>query len=209
NDQTFNMLAGRDLMKSLKNKEKFVLTCKLLTDPTGKKMGKSEGNMITLADTPEDMFGKVMSWTDGMIAPGFELCTDVTEKEIKAMVKKMEAGENPMVFKRLLARTIVAAWHSEESAKRAEEHFNQLFKQHEAPEDMPELKVTSTKISLIDALAQSQLVPSKTEARRQIKQGAVRINGEIAKDENTEVTVASSGTVVQKGKRNFVKLIKS
>ena len=76
NDQTFNMLAGRELMKDLKQKEKFVLTAKLLADPDGKKMGKSEGNMITLDDAPDQMFGKVMSWTDGMIADGFELCTD-------------------------------------------------------------------------------------------------------------------------------------
>lgn len=209
NDQTFNMLAGRDLMKSLKNKEKFVLTCKLLTDPTGKKMGKSEGNMITLADSPEDMFGKVMSWTDGMIAPGFELCTNVSDKEIKQMVKQMEAGENPMQFKRLLARSMVATWHDESSAVRAEEHFDQLFKKHAAPDDMPELKVASASINLIDALVESQLVTSKSEARRQIKQGAVRVKGVTVKDENAEITVAKSGTIIQKGKRNFVKIIKS
>src|SRR3989339_591169 len=80
NDQTFNMLAGRDLMKDLQGKEKFVLTMKLLVDSTGKKMGKSEGNMIALADKPEDMFGKVMSWTDEMILKGFELCTFETDK---------------------------------------------------------------------------------------------------------------------------------
>jgi len=209
NDQTFNMLAGRDLMKSMKGKEKFVLTCKLLTDPTGKKMGKSEGNMITLADSPEDMFGKVMSWTDGMIEPGFELCTDVTDKEIKKMIKDMEAGENPMQFKRLLARSIVTAWHSELAAEKAEEHFNQLFKKHAAPEDMPELKIKSAKIGLIDALVESQLVTSKSEARRQIKQGAVRIEGEVEKDENTEVKVTKSGATIQKGKRNFVKITRS
>jgi len=209
NDQTFNMLAGRDLMKSLKNKEKFVLTCKLLTDPTGKKMGKSEGNMITLADTPEDMFGKVMSWTDGMIAPGFELCTDVSGKEIKQIIKKMEAGENPMQYKRMLARAIVAAWHDEQSAAKAEEHFDQLFKNHGAPDSMPELKVKSASMSLIDILVESQLVPTKSEARRQIKQGAVRIDGEVVKDEDAKVSISPKGTVVQKGKRNFVKVIKS
>jgi tyrosyl-tRNA synthetase len=209
NDQTFNMLAGRDLMKSLKKKEKFVLTCKLLTDPTGKKMGKSEGNMITLADSPEDMFGKVMSWTDGMIEPGFELCTDVSDKEIKKMVKDMESGENPMISKRLLARTIVTAWHDASSADKAEEHFNQLFKKHAAPEDMPELKVKSAKQNLIDLLIESQLVTSKTDARRQIGQGAVRIDGEVVKDVNAPVAIAKAGTVIQKGKRNFVKIIKS
>jgi len=208
NDQTFNMLAGRDLLKSMKGKEKFVLTCKLLTDPTGKKMGKSEGNMITLADTPDDMFGKVMSWTDGMIEPGFELCTDVDEKEIKSMVKKMESGENPMEFKRLLARTIVAAWHNEESAVKAEEHFNNLFKNHAAPEDMPELKVKAAKKNIIELLVESGLATSKTDARRQISQGAVRIAGEVVTDETTEMPITSEGIILQKGKRNFVKIIK-
>jgi tyrosyl-tRNA synthetase len=78
NDQLFNMLAGRTLLKTIKGKEKFVITMKLLADANGKKMGKSEGNMIALSDDPKDIYGKVMSWTDGMIVSGFELCTDYT-----------------------------------------------------------------------------------------------------------------------------------
>ena len=83
NDQTFNMLAGRTLMKQLKNKEKFVLTLKLLEDSEGKKMGKTEGNMVSLADGPDEMFGKIMSWADTLIVPGFELCTNATRVEIE------------------------------------------------------------------------------------------------------------------------------
>jgi tyrosyl-tRNA synthetase len=209
NDQTFNMLAGRDLMKSMKGKEKFVLTCKLLTDPTGKKMGKSEGNMITLEDSPEDMFGKVMSWTDGMIEPGFELCTDIDDKEIKSMVKKMALGENPMEYKRLLARTIVGAWHDQESAVKAEDHFNNLFKKHSVPDEMPELKTKAAKKNIIDLLVDSGLATSKTDARRQISQGAVRVSGDVVKDETTEIAITSKGIILQKGKRSFVKIIKS
>ncbi len=89
NDQTFNMLVGRDLMKAMKNKEKFVLTMKLLADPTGKKMGKSEGNMIALNDPPEEMFGKVMSWSDGMIIDGFELCTHAEIPAKKTVEKQL------------------------------------------------------------------------------------------------------------------------
>ena len=95
NDQTFNMLSGRDLMKSLKGKEKFVLTMKLLEDPTGKKMGKTEGNMITLNDSPTDMFGKVMSWTDNMISLGFELCTNATMAEVADLEKMLKNGVKP------------------------------------------------------------------------------------------------------------------
>jgi len=208
NDQTFNMLAGRELMKDLKNKEKFVVACKLLTDPTGKKMGKSEGNMITLGDSPEEMFGKVMSWTDGMIADGFELCTSVPGEEIDAMVEKIEAGENPVVFKRQLASQIVTEWFDADSAQKAEEHFDRLFKQHAAPRDIAELKVKGSHHLLVDLLVQSGFVSSKTEARRQISQGAVRIDGQVVDDEGAEIEIAESA-ILQKGKRNFIKIVKS
>ncbi|MFZ6015748.1 MAG: tyrosine--tRNA ligase [Patescibacteria group bacterium] len=209
NDQTFNMLAGRDLMKALKNKEKFVLTCKLLTDPGGKKMGKSEGNMITLGDKPEDMFGKVMSWTDGMIAEGFELCTSVPGEEIDAIVEKMEDGENPVAFKRQLASRIVTEWFNAESAKAAEEHFDKLFKQHAAPENMPEVRVKGDRHALVDLLIQSKLVTSKSDARRQITQGAVKVDGQPVTDEGAELEITGESVVLQKGKRHFAKIIKN
>ncbi len=202
NDQTFNMLAGRTLMKEIKGKEKFVLTCKLLTDPTGKKMGKSEGNMITLADTPEDMYGKVMSWTDGMILPGFELCTDVDEKEIAKIKEAMEDGKNPMEFKRRLAREIVNSFISAEAADKADENFTTVHQKHEAPEDIPELKVKG-KIKLVEALVKSGLVASKSEARRQIEQGGVKVDEQVANDLEAEV---AAGALIQKGKRFFVRL---
>jgi len=207
NDQTFNMLAGRDLMKELKGKEKFVLTCKLLTDPDGKKMGKSEGNMITMADTPEDMFGKVMSWTDGMIAGGFELCTDVPGEEIDSMADQMEQGTNPVQFKRRLAREIVSAWHSTEAAAKAEENFDRMFKQHVAPEDMPVVEVFTRHHKLVDLLVASKLVPSKTEARRQIEQGAVKVDGQAVEDVDAEIEITGTETVLQKGKRYFAKVV--
>jgi tyrosyl-tRNA synthetase len=99
NDQVFNMLVGRDLLKEY-GKDKFVMSVKLLTDPNGKKMGKSEGNMITLEDSADVMFGKIMSWTDGMIVGGFELCTDVNEDEVTQMAIGMQNGENPMEYKK-------------------------------------------------------------------------------------------------------------
>ncbi len=207
NDQTFNMLAGRDLMKTLKGKEKFVLTAKLLTDPEGKKMGKSEGNMITLDDTPEDMFGKVMSWPDGAITVGFELCTDVPGEDIDKISDEMEAGANPVQFKRRLAREIVAAWHSEAAAKAAEEHFDRLFKEHAAPEDMPVHEVSARNHKLIDLLVTAGLVTSKSEARRQIEQGAVKVDGQAVEDADVEVEIANKEMVLQKGKRHFVKVI--
>jgi tyrosyl-tRNA synthetase len=107
NDQLFNMLTGRTLLKQLKNKEKFVITTKLLEDNNGKKMGKSEGNMVSLLDSPEQMYGKIMSWTDGLIIPGFELCTDYTMDQISFVKEELKKGINPRDIKMRLAYEIV------------------------------------------------------------------------------------------------------
>ncbi len=205
NDQTFNMLVGRDLMKEMRGKEKFVMAMKLLVDPTGKKMGKSEGNMITLEDSADDIFGKVMSWTDGMILPGFELLTDVSNKEMGAMEKEMMKGANPRDFKARLAKEVVACFFDVEEAEAAEERFAQLFKKHEVPEDVPTLS-TNGRVLLSDALVSAGMVASKSEARRQIEQGGVKIDGAVVKDIQVSV---SPGSVIQKGKRYFVRVVKA
>lgn len=202
NDQTFNMLAGRTLMKDVKNKEKFVITNTLLTDPSGKKMGKSEGNMLALTDSPEDMYGKVMSWTDGMIVPGFKLCTDLSDDEVKSIEGAMKKGENPMTFKRDLAKRIVAWLAGESAAKAAAEHFTTVHQEHARPEDVPELKVKGS-MTLIDALVESGMCTSKSDARRQIDQKGVKVDDEIVEDGNMTM---KAGMVIQKGKRHFVKL---
>lgn len=206
NDQTFNMLAGRALMREMKGKEKFVVTVKLLADPTGKKMGKTEGNMITLDDAPEDMYGKVMSWTDGMIVPGFELCTDVDEVEIKNIENAIKKGENPVNFKHRLAKEIVKTFVDEKSAEKASERFDRVHKQGEAPENILEYPVpdTQSSVKVMDVLVKAGLVTSKTEARRQIEQGGVKVDGKVIKDVDA---VVKPPAVVQKGKRHFVRII--
>ncbi|OGF45885.1 tyrosine--tRNA ligase, partial [Candidatus Falkowbacteria bacterium RIFOXYD2_FULL_35_9] len=201
NDQTFNMLAGRDLMKSLGMKEKFVLTNKLLTDPSGIKMGKSEGNMITLADSPDDMFGKVMSWTDGMIIPGFELCTMVESVKLKLFEERLKQGENPRDLKVELAKEIVEFYFDEDRADKAEENFVQMFQKKERPDEIEEKTVSN--FNIVDVLIETGLVISKSEAKRMVEQKAVKINDEIINSVEFEV---KSGDVVQKGKRHFVKI---
>ena len=203
NDQMFNMLAGRTLMREMKQKEKCVMTLKILADATGKKMGKTEGNVITLDNMAEDMYGKVMSWTDGMILSGFELCTDVPDEEIDDIKSRMDQGENPMEFKRRLAREIVTAFLSTDDAERAEEHFTTVHQKHETPDEVPTLTINGP-MKLVDALVASSLVASKTEARRQIEQGAVKVNERVVTDVNAEV---APGALIQKGKRYFVKLV--
>ncbi|MCX6745843.1 MAG: tyrosine--tRNA ligase [Candidatus Parcubacteria bacterium] len=212
-DQTFNMLVGRDLMKDLKKKEKFVLTIKLLTDPTGKKMGKTEGNMITLDDSAQEMFGKVMSWSDQMIAIGFEICTDLPMSEIEDMKKKMKEGANPRDFKRQLAREIVKIYRNEKAANEAQENFIKVFSNKEAPEEVKSYKVSAKGGSasggkskkLLEILEETGLVSSKSEARRVIEQGGVKIDNEIVKDVNFNLT--SGEHLIQKGKRFFARVI--
>lgn len=204
NDQTFNMLAGRTLQREIKNKEKAVLTLKLLVDSTGKKMGKTEGNIIMLTDSPEDMYGKVMSWTDGMILPGFELCTDVSESEIADIRAAMADGENPMTFKRRLAQDVVTMLVGEREAGKAAEQFDKVHKSKEAPEEIAEVDAGKKELSLVDALVVAKLVTSKTDARTQIEQGAVKVDGDIVKDVSATVRVPA---LLQKGKRHFAKLV--
>lgn len=203
NDQTFNMLMGRTLLKDLKSKEKFVLATKLLADATGKKMGKTEGNMIAMTDSGEEMYGKVMSWTDGMIIPGFELITDVPESEIKSMAAEIKKGKNPMPFKRRLAKEIVHLLAGENEAKAADAHFTRVHQSGEMPEDIPSLKAKKG-MTVVDALAASGLTSSKTDARRQVEQRGVKIDGEVVEDVKAEV---NKGQVIQKGKRHFVRII--
>lgn len=205
NDQTFNMLAGRTLQKQI-GKEKFVLTNQLLVDAGGKKMGKTEGNMIAMTDSPEDMYGKIMSWPDEMIAQGFRLCTDKEEDEIKRVESAMKSGENPMTFKRELAKDIVTWLAGEKAADKAERHFDTVFRKHDEPEDVEEVSVGKS-ISLIDALVKAELVSSNSEARRQIRQGAVKVDGEVVNDHDETLRVTKGGLILQKGKRHFRKLI--
>ena len=207
NDQLFNMLAGRTLMKSLKNKEKFVITGKLMTDANGKKMSKSEGNVIWLNDTPEDMYGKVMSWPDTMIMPGYELCTNYTADRVADVRARMAAGENPMQLKKDLAYAVTSIFGGgDEAAARGEEAFKNVHQEHGLPEDMAKLHV-GAEISVVDALVQSGLVPSKSEARRQIEQGGVRVDDAVVTDVNALVHPTADGSILQKGKRGFAKLL--
>ncbi len=203
NDQTFNMLAGRDLMKSLKNKEKFVLTTKLLVDATtGKKMSKSEGNMVALSDSPEDMFGKVMRWPDEMIGIGFELCTHVPMEEVKQIEKEIVEGQNPRDAKLRLAYEVTKTFLGGDAATKGQEHFRTVIQNQDRPEEIPELQPTA--YDIVTVLVEAGFVSSNGDARRNIDGGGVKVN-----DEKVSVydLMLKAGDVVQKGKRFFVRIV--
>ncbi len=209
NDQTFNMLAGRDLMKSVKGKEKFVLATKLLEDPTGKKMGKSEGNMLMLADKPEDMYGKVMSWPDSMIMPAFEILTDIAEPLLKVIADKLTQGSvNPRDIKMQLAHEIVRIYQGDKAADTAQAHFKNVFQEGNKPAEISEIKIDSNPIGVLELFVTAGLTSSNGEARRLIKERALRIDDIVITDEKSQITISDQGLLLQRGKKQFVKVIK-
>jgi len=209
NDQMFNMMAGRDLMKAVKNKEKYVLTMKLLVDPTGKKMGKSEGNMITLEDSAEDMYGKAMSYPDSAIIVGLELLSNIKMDIIKEMEQSIKQGENPMQYKKVMAFEIVKTIKGLKEAQKAQKHFERTVQKKETPAAVDSLQLSVGSINIVELLMKVGLVSSKGEARRLIEQGGIKVNGETVKSDKKKVEITKEGVLVQRGKRQFVRVIKA
>lgn len=204
NDQTFNMLAGRDLLKSLKNKEKFVIATKLLTDSEGKKMGKTEGNMVSLDQNADDIFGKVMSWNDNLIIPGFEIITDLSMEEISSIKQSLDSGTNPKEIKIRLAKEIVTIIHNKESAERANENFEKAFSKGGVPDDIQIIKA-SIGNSLRDILVKEGVVSSNSDWKRLVDGKAISYadTGEVINDAFIKV---EKEIVLRVGKKRFVKI---
>jgi len=204
NDQMFNMLTGRDLVKEISGKEKFVITTKLLTDPLGAKMGKTTGNMVTINDSSTEMFGKVMSWTDGMIVSGFELCTNIPMEEIEKIKKELDSGMNPRDAKVRLAKEIVTIYHSKELADKAEKNFTDTFAKGGLPENIEEISTGSGKL-LSELLVDAEIVESKSDFRRLVTEGAVSdaVSGEKITDANYKI---EKSITLKIGKKRFVKI---
>lgn len=203
NDQTFNMLAGRTLMKQLKNKEKFVLAVKLLIDPSGKKMGKTEGNMLTFGDSSSDMFGKVMSWSDTQILPAFELLTKVPRADIESMKTGMEAGSlNPRDAKARLAEKISMYFYTAAEVEKAKRSFEKTFREGAIPDSVSKIEV-SKGTSLIEALTRN-ISESRTQLRRLIISGAIE---EVGKGKILDVSyMIQSPMTVRVGKHRFLRI---
>lgn len=207
NDQMFNMMCGRDLMKEMKNKEKFVMTLKLLADEGGKKMGKTEGNAVFLDQAPEDMFGAVMSWTDGTIAIGFEMATKIPMEEVgKIRHALKDEKNNPRDFKMKLAYEIVKINCGEEAAQKAQENFEKVFSKRESPEEAASVEA-STEDSIAFVMVKAGLAESNSDAKRKIKQGGVEIDGKKVVDINAKIEKEMNGKVLKVGKRGFRKII--
>ncbi len=203
NDQTFNMLAGRSLMKSKLGKEKFVLTVPLLVGTDGQKMGKSLGNYISLTEGANDMYGKVMSISDNLIIEYFELCTDVPLKTIKEYKKELK--KDPMTLKKKLAFEITKTYYGEKEVKAAEKEFKNVFQQKKAPTKTKTIECEKKEYKLIDILVKNYLVSSKGDAKRIIKQGGIDLDGKPITDIQFSFK-PKEGNIIKIGKTKFIKI---
>lgn len=201
-DQKFNMLMGRKIQRRYDQSEQDVMTLPLLVGTDGeRKMSKTYGNYIALLDTADDMYGKVMSIPDTLIISYFELCTALPMDEIAAIKRTLDGGANPRDLKMQLAAAIVALYHGKVAAKKAEAHFREIFQEKEKPADMPTVKARGT---IVDVLVAAKIATSKSDARRLIDQGGVKIDDVVVTDADMSV---KRGAVIQKGKRFFVEVV--
>jgi len=207
-DQKFNLLVGRQLQEGAGKEPQVVITMPILEGLDGvQKMSKSLGNYIGIEDPPEEMFGKLMSVSDDLMWRYFELLSFRDAADIAALKQSVNDGANPRDIKFELGRELVARFHSQADAERAQQAFIARFQKGAMPDDMPELilKAPDGRLPLPQLLKQAGLVPSTTEARRMVKQGAVRIDGERISDPDL-CCQAGTDNVYQVGKRRFARV---
>lgn len=201
-DQRFNLLTGRELQRYYQQKPQNIITNPIVVGLDGRKMSSSWGNTVNLLDSPKDMFGKIMSLQDESIIDYFTLLTRVDLDLIKTYKKDLQDGKNPRDYKIILAKEIVAFYFSEAEAKQQEDYFIKTFSNKEMPEELSDFKPQD--YNLVAILTESKLVSSKSEAKRVIEQGGVKVNKEVIRDLDF---VVSKGAILQKGKINFLKIV--
>jgi tyrosyl-tRNA synthetase len=203
-DQLFNLKAGRIIQKKYGKKEQDIMTVSMLEGTDGRKMSSSWGNTVNLTDSPENMFGKIMSIPDSLIERYFLLATSLPQNEIQKVIKDFK---NPRDQKLVLAQNITEAYHSKEKAAKAKEGFISQFSKGELPENIEVRKITPSKdFKLSVLLKEAGLVESKGEARRLIEQNGVKVNGQTVKDIDVKLD-GKTEILLQVGKRKYIKLI--
>jgi tyrosyl-tRNA synthetase len=202
-DQLFNMSVGRHLIKSISGKNKLAVTTNLLADASGKKIGKTEGNAINIANQPEELFGQIMSLPDDAISPCLNLITLISTQEIKDIESQIK--DNPMLAKKKLAWEVVKMLNTKNKADKAQQHFEKTVQGRETPQDILEINVNGVTDASDIALSHA-LVASKSEFRRLIEQNGIKINGQVIKDPYLKISKNNSGDIIQVGKRRFIKI---
>jgi tyrosyl-tRNA synthetase len=203
-DQTFNNLVGRDLQRTYGQQPQVVITVPILVGLDGKeKMSKSKGNYIGVTDSPNDMFGKVMSISDNMMENYFTLLTDLPAGKIAELTNSQKT--HPKEAKVLLAKTIVSQFYDAKTAESAAEQFEKVFAQKQLPDEIPEFKLSADSITIKQLLINCKLVETGGEAKRMCAQSAVSIKGQKITDPNAQIT-PKTGMTIQVGKRKFAKI---
>jgi tyrosyl-tRNA synthetase len=208
-DQTFNMLIGRQLQKKFNNREKYVLTTKMIMGTDNKKMSKTSNNCIWLDDSAENIYGKLMSLPDELIPSYFEAFTEAELKQVQTMEKQItKGGVNPMALKKDLAFKITRQIHGQAKAKKAEADFEKVFQQGKKPDNIPGFRVkqlSANPISPLDLLTETGLASSRSEAKRLIRQKAVKINNQPVLDYGKDIQVKADD-IIQVGKKRWLKI---
>lgn len=209
-DQLFNLNTGRDIQRLFNQPPQDIIILKMLFGLDGRKMSTTWGNVVNIVDSPNEMYGKLMSMKDEMIYDYFELCTPASQKELQEIKKDLkEKTVNPRDLKANLAFQIVCLYHNKTAAKKAEQEFNKVFKDKGLPSDIKTFFAPKNKYFLVELLVHLELAKSKSDAKRLIEQGGVRIKikDQISKikDWNKEIKI-EEGMIIQVGKRKFVKL---
>lgn len=207
-DQKFNLLVGRDLQREYGQEPQSIITLPLLEGTDGiEKMSKSYDNYIAIDDSPEDMYGKIMSINDSMILKYYKLAVFADRDRIESVKLLLEDNSNnPRDIKRSLAKDLVARYYSEEKAKLAEAAFDQIFVKKDNPDNMPSYNLSS-EINLVDILLSEKLIASKGEGKRLINQNAVKVDGKVCDDINQTISPSDEDVIVKVGKRRFLRIV--
>lgn len=207
-EQKFNLLFGREMQRIFGQSPQVAITMPILEGLDGvRKMSKSYNNYVGITESPDEMFGKLMSIPDTSIINYFKLATELPSSEITDIEKELKKSTtNPMDYKLRLAKEIVAVYHSQPQAIKAEENFLKVFRNKEVPEDIPVFTPQDKKIWIVKLLVDSGAVPSRNEARRIIQQGGLTINGTTVNDTELELEVKGE-LILQIGKRKFLKVL--
>lgn len=208
-DQYFNLLVGRHIQQQVGQEPQIVMTMPIIEGTDGKlKMSKSYGNYIAFNDPPNEMFGKLMSIPDWLIVKYMRLLTNISEEEIEEYERSMKEGKiNPRDVKMRLAFEITKFFHGEDEAKQAQEGFVKVFSKRELPEDMPTVHLDTDGVELVELLVKLNVAESRSEAKRLIQQGGVKLDGEKITDIHAQITLDSE-KILKVGKRHFFRLVR-
>ena len=208
-DQKFNLLVGRDIQREFGKEPQVILTMPILPGTDGvEKMSKSLDNYIGISDSPKDIYGKTLSIPDKLIFDYFVLATNVPNDELAEIKKRLaDPAANPRDVKRLLARTLVAMYHTQEIAQSAENEFDTIFIRKDVPDDIPEItREKSEGVNIVQLIVDHALAGTKSEARRLVEQGGVSVNAEKIADPKALVPLLEP-VILKVGKRKFLKIL--